>query len=540
MAANEVVGDELQHTRLPLSAATAPASVHAESVSAGKLELLQNPSRGRQVDRLRNTIAAGAQPTGQFAKQLVEDGLGPAGFLEALQMLRHPMEEPPFLPQRLRVALETLRYHGMRNIGQWRQQRMQQIRDAAARLEPLRANYTARLHPEVAKVIGHLHLPLLEWLLKSIEYEDIAYMRSLMAGRPLLGPAHVSNVFPKAYVPATITLENWARDPYERNRKMIDSVGPSGDEDLDWASWHKTEQEIERGYAEGPFQLEDYDLNLKCFTPRFPKWERKDDGTWAARNISDYKRSGGNSTVEMFEKYSPEDLNSAWALTRALKEAFGKAVKLTGFRADYQMAFRQDPADPTQEHLTLELTWHPGLRQVVVIRVKGQSFGGKSTQLNYVRDPQAMCAIARSWLAMLTSHYSDDVWLIEPTETCDQSYDLWLELNVLVGWRIDLAKSPRPAGVFKLLGAQLHLSAAQPFGICHPDRREALIATCQSHKRSRKISGPEAGTLRGKLGHERSLMWGRFGMAALRPLQERQETSAHTRLNPSIESSLDF
>ena len=214
------------------------------------------------------------------------------------------------------------------------------------------------------------------------------------------------------------------------------------------------------------------------------------------RDISDYKRSGGNDTVDVVEKYSPEDLNSAWALMRALKEAFGDS-KLGGFRADYQMAFRQNPADPTQEHLTLELTWHAGLRQVVVIKVQGQSFGGKSTQLNYVRDPAAMCAIARSWLALLISHYSDDAWAIEPETTMDQSYDLWLELNELIGWRIDMAKSPRPESIFKLLGAQLHPGASQPFGICHPDQREALITACQYHKGTRKMSGPDAGTLRG-------------------------------------------
>ena len=320
---------------------------------------------------------------------------------------------------------------------------------------------------------------------------------------------------------------------------MIESVRSSGDTHLDWASWEKTEQEIDRGYAEGPYPLADYDLNYHCFTPRFPKWERKDNGTWTARNISDYKRSRGNETVEMSEKYSPEDLNAAWVLTRALKDAYGDE-QLGGYRADYQMAYRQDPSDPSQAHLTLEITWHPGRRQVVVIRVKGQSFGGKSTQLNYVRDPAAMCAIGRSWLALLVSHYSDDAWAIEPLQIADQSYDLWVELNSLVGWRIDLPKSPRPEGTFKLLGAQLHLSAAQPFGICHPDRREALIETIKYHKRVQRISGPESATLRGRLGHERSMMWGRFGMAALRPFQERQETSTYNSLNPSIDAALEF
>ena len=100
----------------------------------------------------------------------------------------------------------------------------------------------------------------------------------------------------------------------------------------------------------------------------------------------------------MFEKHSPDDLNSAWVLIRTLKHAFGNACSFGGYRANYQMAFRQNAADPSQEHLALEITWHPGPCLVVVIKVKGQSFCGKATQMNYVRDPAAMCAIARSWL----------------------------------------------------------------------------------------------------------------------------------------------
>ena len=114
---------------------------------------------------------------------------------------------------------------------------MKVIREAAAKLNDQRQAYVDKLHPDVAKVIGHLHLPLLDWLLKQIEYEDWSYMESLMAGRPMLGPAHRSNVFPKVTSAAEINLQEWSKDPYQRNVQMIASVKPTGDSRLDWASW---------------------------------------------------------------------------------------------------------------------------------------------------------------------------------------------------------------------------------------------------------------------------------------------------------------
>ena len=43
--------------------------------------------------------------------------------------------------------------------------------------------------------------------------------------------------------------------------EMIAGVKSTGDNELDWASWAKTEKEIQRGYAEGPFDLEEFDLH---------------------------------------------------------------------------------------------------------------------------------------------------------------------------------------------------------------------------------------------------------------------------------------
>ena len=52
----------------------------------------------------------------------------------------------------------------------WREAQMQPVRDAAQRLQSARQQYAEQLHPDVRKVIGHLHSPLLEWMGKPANY----------------------------------------------------------------------------------------------------------------------------------------------------------------------------------------------------------------------------------------------------------------------------------------------------------------------------------------------------------------------------------
>ena len=254
-----------------------------------------------------------------------------------------------------------------------------------------------------------------------------------MEGRKVLGEISEAEVFPPFENPSEITVEQWTSSPLKRNLKMLNMVTSSGDVELDKAANVKTEKEVTGGYAKRR-KISEVNLSRVCITPRFPKWELKDTGEWAARNISDWKVSEGNKTVHMKRKYTPEDLATAHALIRVLKGTFGQQTPLSGFRADYSMAFRQNPTHPDQADITME-AYYDVTDGPTLLETYGQPFGGKGSQFNYIRDPEAMCAIARTWLAMLMSHYSNDAWNIGTQTTAEQAYHLWLELNQLIGWK---------------------------------------------------------------------------------------------------------
>ena len=222
-------------------------------------------------------------------------------------------------------------------------------------------------------VAGHLHLPLLQWMVEASNHQDVQYMQTLMAGRNAVGEIGRSYIFPPDDNPAETSLEQWSANPQQRNLRVLQNVKATGDTQLDRKAWEKTLKEVEKGYCQF-LDDQEYDLNKVCITGRFPKWELKSDDTWAVRNISNWKESGGNAATAMRERYTPDDLTTVYATVRALKEALGEDTVLAAYKADYEMAFRQPPTAPTQAHITLEAVWDPTQQKTRVLEVFGQAF----------------------------------------------------------------------------------------------------------------------------------------------------------------------
>ena len=90
---------------------------------------------------------------------------------------------------------------------------MQIMRDAASRLEPVRAEWAQLLHPDVRMIIGHLHLPFLAWLVKHSKYPHLSYVSKLMRGKPDLGEILPTGVFREERKEATMTMSEWTSNP---------------------------------------------------------------------------------------------------------------------------------------------------------------------------------------------------------------------------------------------------------------------------------------------------------------------------------------
>ena len=468
----------------------------------------------------------------------MQAGLGPVDFLRQLPQIQHPAVAPPPMPGTWIGAI-TKMVDRWEHLHTWREQEMRLIRTAARRLQQQREQWARGLHRDVRKVIGHLHLPLLDWMVKRSSFQCTHYVDRLMQGKPCLGEITPSGVFRPERNEATMTLAAWRQAPRSRNERMLSRVCSSGAHDLDIKSWDKTLKEIQLGYCDGPGNVEELDLDTVCLTPRWPKWELKEDGSWSCRNISDWRASQGNDTVALSEKYSPEDLSTAHAVVRILRGIFPKGTHLHGSRIDWEMAFRQDPLWPGHGDCHYELVWNPHLCRVQWVRPLGGAFGNKAAQSNFVEHPHFICHFVRVRLAILLCHYSDDMWNVEPAQAAGQAHSLVLELMDLVGWRYDKKKNPPPAQSFRLLGVE-HRLGVSAYVWLGKAKVEKLLRQIYSHKRSKRVTAADASTLHGSFNWARSTLWGRCGSAVLSPLRARQKARKSVWINTAMMAMFDW
>ena len=115
----------------------------------------------------------------------------------------------------------------------------------------------------------------------------------------------------------------------------------------------------------------------------------------------------------------------------------------------------------------------------------------------------------------------------------------WVRVNELIGWVLDMDKTPEPARDVRLLGALLRLDPPRPHATLPEDRVQALVRDLDDVLATRKLSSSSAASLRGRLGWARSFLFGRYGAAALAPLRARQyDPRGQVKLTTSLEAAL--
>ena len=526
-------------TSYPISSPSRSSLASASSSLVAFPEVVVAGRKEHKRFRTQLLATSGLQIAGSTSDPLVPEGIGPDKFLKVMRTIQHPMELPPVVPEDVMSALTSQGPGGIELIKR-RLSLCMLVKEWSLELGQEREQWANSLHPDVRAVIGHLHGPLLDKLLRLVNHKDVDYMSSLSSGRRALGKIAPAGIFRPVDRRAQIPLAEWIRQAPKRNKQLVAAMTSTGDADLDWAAWQKREKEIEIGAVQGPFRLGEVDLDIVAVHPSFPVWERSARGDWKARNIENLKASGGNNTVECVEAYVPHDLDVARSVLRAASNLWGPEVQLAGFTSDYRGAFRQCPIHPDQVDLMWSLTWHPGWREPVLLRNRGQVFGGAGSQFNYVRDPAAMCSIMRSLFCVAMLHYSDDAWCFEREDTVLSAWFCWVWLNKLIGWVLDMDKTPFPALEVRLLGALLCLQIPRPFASLPADKVSSLISDIDGVLAKRFLSGASAASLRGRLGWARTCLFGRYGSAALAPLRDRQYFDQGVGITPAIEAALQF
>ena len=153
----------------------------AEFLGMAASHLFQ-PSRRRTFAATSLTASTGLQPTGRALRPLVPTGLAPdQHWQRACFGTEHPLAQLPNLPPKLLQAAEHLESLGG-GIVSWRKEQMKRIRHLAESLQPVQAQWQQGLHPQVRRIIGKWHLPLLHILAKEAGSEDLFFPKQFTVG----------------------------------------------------------------------------------------------------------------------------------------------------------------------------------------------------------------------------------------------------------------------------------------------------------------------------------------------------------------------
>ena len=118
---------------------------------------------------------------------------------------------------------------------------------------------------------------------------------------------------------------------------------------------------------------------------------------------------------------------------------------------------------------------------------------------------------------------------------------VWRQFADHCGWRAPDIKSPVPSAICVALGAEFdsrqHPSGPMSVRI-HDARIEAISAILAGIQIEEKLSCGLAGQVWGKLQHASTMLWGKFGIAKLRPFVRRQHEPGRLGLNAQLRHAI--
>ncbi|KAF4694296.1 hypothetical protein FOZ60_008454 [Perkinsus olseni] len=422
------------------------------------------------------------------------------GALEHLVWARqrvNPLQTEPTLPHSLLAAIRVHKELGSEEINDSREKVMRFLKRRAQQLTPQAEEMRSRMPADVHAISGRLNLPLLRELILLTDYPDTNLAADLQNGMPVVGRLpYVKGVFGERQ-PRKDCKQAMFTDPEE----LLDSSMKGMDKFLRQIEgqtfsrpiWDSCLAEVKQGQMEGPLTPEEaasrygrYVLATRFAVEQVDK-----------RFCDDFRRSGTNRSTEYSQAITlpgHETILAAWRMIATVKE--GDPIKI--FKSDHESAYRQVPTNP--EHSRFQLIGITGPEgKPAIFRHRALSFGASSSVWSYCRISQCLTHLHRILFAGVSMSFIDDYWGIEPESTASSSFDSWVLLNNLIGFREKEAKRQAPTASTTLLGLKVSFKETSVSLGLTVDKRQKLITSLEEIKRTGRASTGDLKKLCGRL-----------------------------------------
>eukprot|EP00435_Cladocopium_sp_Y103_P041156 s1982_g11.t1 len=441
-------------------------------------------------------------------------------FLQQACKSGHPASRDMGVPADLEVAVN-------RNV-EWTEVQLSNYRIAWCRrwlaraheLEELEKKDADARHPAVAELTAGKRLLLTREMLEDVGYEDVAAINLLSQGATLAGEVEESKSFDSQFKPCLITLKQLESDAARRNELVLQMTCSSGSEEVDLQMIQETEVELAKGWAEGPFELEDLEPG-STISRRFPLVQAS-----KTRMIDDFSVSGVNVSCLSHNKVDLHLVDTFCSMVKMFYNCCDECQRDSSLLAktyDLTSAYRQVPVCPAHYKYAYVSVYNCKRKRVEIYRMRTMPFGATHSVYCFLRLARSLFALAVRGLYLLTTNFYDDFILATQPSLRDSAKNSMELLFMLTGWLY--AREGKKATDFsahcKALGVEFDFSRSEQrlLLVANTEARKAeLVRMLEDSLAAGKLEKQLCLVMRGKLGFADSFLHGRLGKLVLKKL----------------------
>lgn len=457
----------------------------------------------------------------------------PLDYLAEVCKLVHPVVQQMRVPEVITLSMKRSAAQVAELRAKWAKQALDTIRELADAEKELHN----KLPAHAQKILKRKRLLFFKRQLELIDYPDAKIADEMVEGHPLFGWLAASNVFPPFLRPPQIhpdCLKTMAPSVLART---IAVTKPCEDPASNEALWMATMQEVEEGFATGPYLQSELPEGVLA-SPRFGLLQKN-----KLRPIDNFSASSVNQCTGLPEKLRVQAVDEAAALVKHWAKTKSRSANLVGKTYDLRKAYRQLAV--RESHLAfawIAVSDSGGTPQF--FRLNSMPFGATASVAAFLRIAEAIKQIGLAQLGLVWTSFFDDFIVIceegqaEATEKCVRL------LFRLLGW--DVSEEPEKnhpfSKTFQALGVVIDLRPLRGGHFCignTQSRREELTERINMVMAADRLGPAEALSLRSRLLFAESQIFGRTAKRALQTVGEvGLGTSTMSPLSPQLKTSL--
>ena len=501
--------------------------------AGGSLQQVPPHSRLLRITQL-DSHSNGGDQGGSHAKKMktglegfkyeVAFGLpwGYQSFIEQACRVGHPLLKDAGVPDELALALQMHVEMTPADLCKHRLQWSQRWLKRALELDKEEKKAAVMREPAVYRATKSKRILLTKEILASLNYEDIGATDLLEHGASLAGEIPAVGVFKSQFKPCMMTMDQLHAEASKRNEMILNMTKSSGSQEMDHQLYSETMDELDKGWADGPYELHELEYGA-TISRRFPLKQGS-----KCRMVDDFSISSVNDTCTTYNKLDLHVIDTFSSVVRRyfqMCDVSGKDSGLLIKTYDLKSAYRQVPIKPSHRRYAYFSVFNYKLGRAQIYRLRTLPFGATHSVYNFLRLSRMIFTIATKGLFLLTTNFYDDFILASPEHLCESAKNGMELIFLLTGW--DFAREGKKATSFaqtcNALGVtfNLTLSAEKTLHVSNTTtRRDELISQIREAVTAGVLGKHESLVLRGRLGFADSFVHGRLGALVLKRLVE--------------------